>query len=323
MIQQTWGKFISIAAVIAAVLALAGCSTTPVPTPTPVPPTPPPSPTPTPASAYPITLTDDAGRTVTIATRPQRIVSLAPSHTETLYALGLGDQVVGVTEYCNYPPEAANKPKIGGFANIDLEQVVGLNPDLVLASTLHIAEVVPALQERGLTVVVIEPKTVLGVLDSISTIAHITGQDKAGELLVAQMGQRIEAIQQKLKEVPRPKVFWELGPELYTAGPGSFINDLIVLAGGENVAADADSPWPQLSVEVIVLKDPDVIVLADHNYGETATKVKERSGWSDIRAVKEGRIVEITNDDIVSRPGPRIVEGLEFLARALHPDVFK
>jgi iron complex transport system substrate-binding protein len=118
-------------------------------------------------------------------------------------------------------------------------------------------------------------------------------------------------------------VFWELGPELFTAGPGSFVDDLIRLAGGENVAADADSPWPQLSVEAILLKDPDVIVLADHNYGQTAAMVAERPGWSDIRAVKEGSIVEIVDDDIVSRPGPRVVDGLEFLARAFHPDLFE
>jgi iron complex transport system substrate-binding protein len=113
-----------------------------------------------------------------------------------------------------------------------------------------------------------------------------------------------------------------LGAELYTVGPNTFINDLITMAGGENVASDANTAWPQLSVEAIIIKDPDVIVLADHNYGQTSEMVKERPGWETIRAVQEGHIVEITDDDIVSRPGPRIVDGLEFLARALHPDLF-
>jgi iron complex transport system substrate-binding protein len=228
-----------------------------------------------------------------------------------------------VTEYCNYPPEATEKPMVGGFSNIDLEQVVGLEPDLVLATSMHVAETVPALQEHGVTVFVADPQTVLEVLETTRAIGQITGQDEAAKVLIARMQERIDAVQETIGDAPRPKVFWELGPELYTAGPGSFLNDLILVAGGENVAADADSPWPQLSMEAIVLKDPDVVVLADHNYGETAEMVKERPGWEDIAAVREGRIIEITNDDIVSRPGPRIVEGLEFLAQAFHPDLFE
>jgi len=281
-----------------------------------------PAPTVTPEPQV-VTLTDDVGNTVEIEGAVERVVSLAPSHTETLYALGLGDLVVGVTEFCNYPPEAADKPKVGGFANVDLEMVVGLEPDLVLATSLHMAEVVPALQERGITVFVADSQTVAETLETILVIGQATGHEEAAETLVAQMQVRIDAVQEKVKDAPRLKVFWELGPELYTAGPDSFINDLIVMAGGENVAADADSPWPQLTVEAIILKDPDVIVLADHNYGQTSEMVAERPGWEDINAVKEGNVIEITNDDIVSRPGPRIVEGLEFLAKAFHPDLFE
>jgi iron complex transport system substrate-binding protein len=184
-------------------------------------------------------------------------------------------------------------------------------------------DVVPALQGHNITVFVAGPETVLGVLTTICAVGQITGQDESAAALVAEMQARIDAVREAVKDAPRPTVFWELGAELYTVGPGSFINDLIVMAGGENVAADADSPWPQLSVEAIVLKDPEVVVLADHNYGETAEMLQERPGWGEISAVKEGRIIEITDDDIVSRPGPRIVDGLEFLARALHPDLFK
>ncbi len=300
---------------VIAITLLAGCEAAQA--------TPAPTATPAPASTFPITVEDAVGNTVTIDAEPERIISLAPSHTETLFALGLGDRVVGVTEYCNYPPEATEKPMVGGFSNIDLEQVVGLEPDLVLATSMHVAETVPALQEHGVTVFVADPQTVLEVLETTRTIGQITGQDEAAKVLIARMQERIDAVQETIGDAPRPKVFWELGPELYTAGPGSFLNDLILVAGGENVAADADSPWPQLSMEAIVLKDPDVVVLADHNYGETAEMVKERPGWEDIAAVREGRIIEITNDDIVSRPGPRIVEGLEFLAQAFHPDLFE
>jgi iron complex transport system substrate-binding protein len=164
---------------------------------------------------------------------------------------------------------------------------------------------------------------VLGVLETIRTIGHITGKDQAAGALTSHMQEGISAVQETIKDAPRPRVFWELGPELYTAGPGSFLNDLIVMAGGENVAADAESPWPQLSLEAIVLKDPAIVVLADHNYGETAESVTQRPGWWNITAVREGRIVELTDDDIFSRPGPRIVEGLEFLAQAFHPDLFR
>ncbi len=278
---------------------------------------------PTTTPVAPIAVEDDVGNTVTLNARPQRIISLAPSHTEILYALGLGDRMVGVTEYCNYPPEAAEKPKVGGFSDVDLEQVVGLEPDLVLATSLHTAEVVPALQERGIVVFVADPQTVLEVLETIRTIGHITGKDQAAEALIARMQERIDAVQATIGDAPRPTVFWELGPELYTAGPGSFLNDLILMAGGENIAADADSPWPQLNLEAIVLKDPAIVVLADHNYGETAEMVTQRPGWGNITAVRESRIIELIDDDIFSRPGPRIVEGLEFLAHAFHPDLFE
>ena len=280
-------------------------------------------PTATPESAFPVTVEDGAGNQVTLDAAPARIVSLAPNHTEILFALGLGDRVVGVTEYCNYPPEAAEKTQVGAFDAIDLELVVGLEPDLVLATTMHMLETVPALQDRGIRVFVLDPQTVSHVLRAISAIGHLTGRDAAAADIVGELQTRIDAVQEAVAGAGRPRVFWELGPELFTAGPGSFVDDLIGIAGGENVAADADSPWPQLTVEAVILKDPDVVVLADHNYGQTAEMVAERPGWSDIRAVKEGNVVEITNDDIVSRPGPRIVDGLEFLARAFHPDLYE
>lgn len=294
------------------VVSLVGCSN----------PTPAPTAEPEPADTS-ITVVDSFGNTVTLAAPPERIVSLVPSHTEILYALGLGDQVVGVTEYCNYPPAAAEKPTVGGYSNIDLEQVIGLEPDLVLASSLHLGEIVPALQEHGLVVFVGEPQSVADTLATIRTIGELTGHTDAADALVADMQARIDAVTQTVAGAERPTVFWELGAELYTAGPGSFINDLIILAGGENIAADADSPWPQLSVEAIVLGDPDVVVLADHNYGETAEMVAQRPGWDDITAVQEGRIFEITDDDIFSRPGPRVVDALEILAAAFHPDLFE
>jgi len=274
------------------------------------------------AAPFPIAVTDETGNFVTMNAEPQCIVSLAPSHTEILCALGLGDRLVGVTTYCNFPPDVADKPRVGGFSDVDLEQVVGLSPDLVLASTIHLTEVVPRLEELGITVFVVNPPTVLAVLDSILTIGFITGQARTAAALVAKMQERIDVVLEAIEGTTKPEVFWELGPELYTAGPGSFIDDLITLSGGANVVADVQSQWPQLSVEAIIMKDPEIVVLADHNYGETAEMVAARPGWADVTAVKEGRVVELTNDDIFSRPGPRIAEALEFLARVFHPDRF-
>jgi len=272
-----------------------------------------------------MTITDMAGREVTIEAEPQAIVSLAPANTEILYALGLGDKVVGVTEFCNYPPEAAEKPKIGGFSDVNTEKVVELAPDLVLATSLHLSEVVPALEKLGLTVVVIDPPDVPAVLEGIELVGKITGREEEAEALTAKMQERIEAVAEAVKGREKPRVFWELSSDLWTAGPGSFINDLIERAGGENIAAEAESPWVQLSSEAIVAADPEVIFLADHPFGETAETVAARPGWDEISAVVNKRIVELSEADIdiVSRPGPRVVDALELIARTLHPDAFK
>jgi len=269
---------------------------------------------------FPMTLTDEAGNPVSLPETPERIVSLAPSHTEILFALGLGDRVVGVTDYCNYPEEAAGRPTVGGFADIDVETVVGLGPDLVLGTSMHASELAPRLQALGVTTFIVDPRTVADVLETILTVGIITGRTQQAALLVAQMTERIAAVAHAVEGEPEPKVFWELGPDLFTAGPGSFVDDLIRLAGGENVASNAQGLWPQLGVEMILLEDPDVIVLADHAYGETFEKVAARPGWGQIAAVVEGRVIELSDDDIFSRPGPRLVDALEFLAKALHPE---
>lgn len=280
-----------------------------------------PTPTPTPTAQ---TFTDDVGRAVTLKNVPQRIVSLAPSNTEVLYALGLGARVVGVTEYCDYPAEAKQKPKVGGFSKIDLERVVGLNPDLVLATNIHTKSVVPELAKRGLTVVVVEPKNVNDVLTKITFIGKITGASDAAAQLTAQMKTRIEAVTTKVATVKtKPRVFYEIDKSLYTPGPGSYIDDLLIKAGGINIAADAKSSYVQLSPEVIIAKDPEVILLGDMLFGESPESVKARPGWANISAIKNNRVIPIADENLVARPGPRVVEGLELIARALYPELFK
>jgi iron complex transport system substrate-binding protein len=267
-----------------------------------------------------MTITDMAGREVTIEVEPQAIVSLAPSNTEILYALELEDKVLGVTEFCNYPPEAAEKPKVGGFSDVNTEKVVELEPDLILTANIHVTEVVPALEKLGLTVVVIDPPDVPAVLEGIKLVGKITGQEKEVEALTTEMQERIDAVTKSVEGREKSRVFWEISNDLWTAGPGSFINDLIVRAGGENIAAEADSAWVQLSNEAIIAADPEVIFLADHPYGETADTVIARPGWDEISAVVNNRIVEIEDTDEFSRPGPRVVDALEMAAQALHPD---
>jgi iron complex transport system substrate-binding protein len=272
-----------------------------------------------------MTVADMAGREVKIAAEPQRIISLAPSITEILYALNLGDRVAGVTEFCNYPPEAAEKPKVGGYSDVSIEKVTQLQPDLILVSRILMQQVLPELEKLGFSVIVIDAHDFPGVLESILLVGKATGREKEAEALTAQMQARADAIAKAVAGRSRPRIYWELDPTLWTAGPGSFVQDLIERAGGENIAADAERAWVQLSAETIIAKDPEVIFLADHPYGETKDSVAARAGWDKISAVVSGRIVELTAEqgDIVSRPGPRVIDALELIARALHPDAFK
>lgn len=267
---------------------------------------------------------DDAGRQVSLKGIPNKIVSLSPSTTEVLYALGLGDRIVGVTEYDDYPPEVKSKPKIGGFSDVDAERVVALAPDLVFASSLHVAKVVPALEKLGLAVVVVDPKSIEDVSARFVTIGRLTGKDKEAQDLKAQIDKRIAATAARARESGKaPRVFWMLDEGLFTAGPGSFVDDLISKAGGTNVAADAKTQWPQLSLEAVLKADPEVIVIPGPDGPALAAKLKADPAWQSVAAVKAGRFVLISDVNLVSRPGPRIADGLDLLARELHPEQFK
>ena len=282
--------------------------------------------TPTPAPPA-IALTDDAGRTVEIAGTPQRIISLAPSNTEILFALGLGDKVVGVTDFCNYPEEAKAIEQVGTYFEPNIEKIFSLSPDLVLAVADLPEDVIAKLEELGIPAPILNPADLEGILANIQLVGKATGAEKEAEALVSEMRGRIAAVTEKASEVEeRPRVFCEIDAtdpsKPWASGPGSFMDAMIRLSGGTNVAADAESPWPQLSAEEIIAKDPEIIILADAKYGVTAESVGERPGWEVITAVKEGAIFDI-DDDLISRPGPRIVDGLEAVARIIHPELFK
>lgn len=274
------------------------------------------------AGAFPITLIDGAGREITIEAEPQRILSLGPSATEAVFALGRGDRLVGRTDWCNFPAEALDVPAVGSLFPPDYERILATEPDLVLMIEGSVDVRDKLEQEYGLKTFVFAPSTFEELYTEVVALGRALGAVEAAEAMVAEIRGEVEAIEAKTASVTeRPVVFYEVWPDpLSTAGPGSFIDDMIRIAGGINAAGDADSAWPPFSVEELLAADPDVIVTGSP---EMAQDVLSRPGWESIKAVREGRVVGVPNEDIVVRPGPRLIEGLRLFAETLHPDLFQ
>ena len=278
---------------------------------------------------FPLDITDQMGRVVTIEKMPETIVSLSPGHTEIVFALGLEDRLVGVTEFCDYPEAAKDKPKIGGFSTVDIERVVGIQPDLILAANIHRKEVIPELERLGLPVVCLDPTTLEEVLEAITLVGKCSGQEEKASQLATGMGDRIKAITYKtnnLTPAERPRVFYILWHDpLMTVGSDTRIHELIELAGGINIAQDLGEGYPTISLEAVIIANPQVIV-AGTGHGEGAVLpyqfalTEER--LRDVDARVNGRVYKI-NTDLVGRPGPRIVDGLERFAEFIHPELFK
>ncbi|MCP8309108.1 MAG: cobalamin-binding protein [archaeon] len=280
----------------------------------------------------PISVIDDANRNVTIISYPpERIVSLAPSCTEILFALGLGDKVVGVDTYSDYPEEAKNIEKVGSYAAINIEGVLGLEPDLVLATGGIQLTVVEALEEPlgeiGGAIVVLYPKNVTGVFENIKMVGKITGKiDEANEL-VANMESRIQEVIDKTEDAPRPRVYVEFyfngGYRSY--GSESMVNEMIYKAGGINIFAGFAGKHLSTSDEAILSANPEVIIISKgamaESCGLTPDVIKSREGWDQLSAVKNDRIYEI-DEAILVRGGPRIVDAIEELAILIHPELF-
>ncbi|MCX7795752.1 MAG: cobalamin-binding protein [bacterium] len=276
------------------------------------------------ASSFPLTVKDDVGRKVTITKEPKRIISTAPSVTETLFALGLEEKIVGVTTFCNYPEEAKTKEKIGTFQSPNIEKILALKPDLIIATGGVQRQVVEKLEELGIPVFVSYPRTLEEVIKSIYTIGRICGAEKNAKNLAFDLKLRVAKVTTKAaKAKSKPKVFFELWHEpLMSAGPGSFIDDLIKKAGGINIAGSAKSAYPIFSLEQLIKEDPDIIIGAESSMGGNPLEISKRPGWDTLKAVRNQKIYTI-NDDIVFRSGPRLVLALEIIARYLHPDLFK
>jgi iron complex transport system substrate-binding protein len=278
------------------------------------------------AKFTPGTYTDDMGREVTISEIPQRIVSHVPGITEMLFALDLGEKVVGVSDYCDYPEEAKSKPSVGNYFNPSIEKIVALEPDLVL--TDGYSENIKQLDSLGITYIVLQPQNIDGIFKDLELLGKVTGKEKEAKKLIKDMQDSIAHVLDRVEGAPKVKVLYIIDatdPTLpWTAGPGSFIDALITMAGGENIAAKAPSAWVQFSIEEIVSADPEVIILPT-KHGTAFTSPETLMGnpaWQKITAVKEDKIFTI-DDDYVSRYGPRIVLGLENMAKIIHPELFK
>ena len=275
-----------------------------------------------------ITLTDGLGRIITLNHPAQRIISMAPSNTEILFAIGAGSQVVGRDDFSDYPSAVQSLPKVGGTDKYNTEQIIALHPDLILAAEINTADQVKALESLGLTVYYLKnPATLEEMYGDLETVAKLTGHEADASTLIASLKARVAAVDGKIATVTsRPSVFYELDAtdpaKPYTAGPGTFIDLLIQRAGGTNIAGTLKDQYPQLSLEQVVALNPTFILLGDAAYGATPDAVKTRPGWGALDAVKNGNVIAI-DDNIFSRPGPRLVDGLELLAKILHPDLFQ
>lgn len=270
------------------------------------------------ASAFPVTVTDGAGTQVTISQPPEKIASLDAAHTEVLYAIGAGDQVTAVDNTSNCPVQAAAlSARVDAF-NPSLEAITGLEPDLVILA-FDTGDIVSAMRQAGLTVLYLpSPADINGTYDDIELVGKATGHIDEADALVTSMADEVHAIEADASGHERPTVYHEVDNTYYSAGPGSFIADLYSVLGANNIADSTGEAYPQLSSEAIIAANPDVIILADEDFGEDADTVAARPGWTAIDAVKNGRIYGI-NPDIISRPGPRIVDALRQLAEDLYP----
>lgn len=284
----------------------------------------------TPPATEALVLKDALGNELKLEQPAQKIISLAPSNTEILFAIGAGQQVIARDDFSNFPAEVEKLPSVGGsMTKYNLEEIARLQPDLLLVSPLTSAEQVKSLQEVTPNVYVLpNPTSLDGLYTNLATIGQLTGRQEEAASLVVSLKARAQAVLSKVATVnEKPKVFYELDAtdpaRPWTAGPGTFIDLLITLAGGQNIGASLSGEWAQISQEELIIQNPDVIILGDWLYGGiTPEQVAARPGWGDIKAVKLNQVYEF-NDDLVSRPGPRMIDGLEELAKLIHPNLFQ
>ena len=282
-----------------------------------------------PAEPLPINLTDGLGRSILITNPAQRIISLSPPLTEMLFAVGAGGQMVGRDSYSDYPADAKKITDVGwSYGKYSLETVVNLKPDLVLAGEITTPELVASLENLGIKVFYLKnPLNLDEMYAMLKIVGALSGHTTEADALVKNLQQRGAAMQVKLAKVTsHPTVFYELDAtdpsKPYTPGPGTLYTNLISMAGGENIGSRLSTAWAQISLEQLLVDDPTYILLGDANFGTTPEMVGQRAGWQTLTAVKEGRVLPF-DDNLLVRYGPRLLDGLEALAKVLHPEIFK
>jgi len=317
------------AAVIALAAILGGCSaaaTPPVATPSAIvatgTPAPTPTPSPTPAPSFPVTLTDDEGNSLTLASEPQKIVSLTPGTTETLYAIGAGDRLAAVTSFDDYPAQVKSLPQVATYTGVDVEKIVGLGADLVVAggNGFNPPDQLAKLRSLGIPVLAVYAKDVPGVLHDIELVGQAVGDSDAARDLSASMQAGFDQIHAVVANLTAPRTFYEIDTTGAIYGPAddSFIAGMISLAGGTPITTGDPNKF-DIPLEKLVIADPEVILLGDAAYGATPKIVEGRHGWGTMTAVKTQAIRPV-DDIVITRPGPRLVEGLRDLALAIHPE---
>ena len=267
---------------------------------------------------YPLTVKDFAGREVSIESEPMHIVSLAPSITETLYFIGALDKVVGITKWDNYPNNVQEGRTIVGDIEPNIEIIASLKPDLIIGLKYHLKYIDQL--EKIAPVLIVEPQSVEEIYEAVELLGNVTNKEDQAQKAIIEMEEKINSIQEKVKNKEKPRVLYIVWwNPLITAGNGTFIGELITLGGGENIFADTQG-WPQVSVEEVIARNPEIIILPP-SAGITANELCD-SPLANTDAVKNGRVYTLSSDDIVARQSPRVVEGLEEIARFLHPDAF-
>ncbi len=325
------------ASALAVALALAACTGGPAATAVTIPPdatassapaqtgTPEPSatPTPVPAATFPLSLTDDEGTAVPLKAAPRKIVSLTPATTETLFAIGAGPWVVATTDFDDYPTEVTALPHVASYSAIDIEKIVDLGADLVVAggNGFNPPDQLAKLRSLGIPVLVVYARDVAGVLRDIELVGKAVGREAQARDLTASMRAGFDQISTAAAALTKPRTFYEIDATGAIYGPAdeSFLTEMIILAGGDPITTGDPNKF-DISLEKLVAADPEVIVLGDAAYGVTAEIVKARPGWGTMTAVKTGAI-RPANDIVITRPGPRLVEGLRALAAAIHPEL--
>ncbi|MCM1987051.1 ABC transporter substrate-binding protein [Methanococcoides seepicolus] len=274
---------------------------------------------------YPLTIVDNMNNTITIESKPERILSTMPSNTEILFAVGVGEYVVGGTIHDEYPPEAVEIPKVGGYTNLDFEAIVNLEPDVVFASEANGEDAINMLKDLGFTVIIIEPNTIDDIMNNIELIGEVTGNKETALSVTEDMRAQMDAITSKTEDIPaedRPRVLYLIWHDpMYSAGLNSYPDDLITMSGGNNI--QKAEGWPVINLENVIASNPQIIICSGMGGGSYVImeSIKNNDALAQTDAIKNNKVYPIDQPGIIEIPGPRIVEGLKELHGYIEPEI--